>query len=122
MGALGNPKTGGRKRGSRNKSSLSILEKAQKLNIDPLEILLCFAAGDWKSLGYESEKTIVRSKDVENEQYVIEPSTRMRAAAEACQYLYPKLKSIDNRISSSDGSEAKLIISLPQNGFEGKEV
>lgn len=90
----GSPKHGGRKKGTPNRDRAPVIQKARELGIDPFEVLLLFAAGDWQRLGYEAEKIIKYSKDVQNEEYTIDPAVRMKAAAEACQYLYPKRKAI----------------------------
>lgn len=87
----------GRKKGSPNKKSLPLAAKAQELGVDPFEILLLFAAGDWDKLGYASETFTIYSKDFSNEEYTIQPSVRAKAAAEACQYLHPKRKAIEIR-------------------------
>lgn len=91
----GRPKTGGRQKGVENKKKLSLLNKAIELGVDPFEILLRFAAGDWKGLGYKTETIIRYSKDCSNEEFVILPAVRAKAAAEAAQYLYPKKKSVE---------------------------
>lgn len=98
MGLSGRPKTpgSGRKKNTRNKDSVPLKQKAAELGIDPFEILLYFAAGDWKKLGYTSETYTVYSKDVSNEEYTIQPSVRAKAAGEACQYIYPKLKAVEH--------------------------
>lgn len=104
----GSPKHGGRRKGTPNKKAIPLAEKAQALGIDPFEILLHFAAGDWKTLGYESETVIKYSKDFQNEEYTIQPAVRAKAAAEACQYLHPKRKAIevkDTRDLSEDPCE-----------------
>lgn len=92
----GQKKTGGRQKGRPNQKSLPLIEKAQELGIDPFEVLLLFAAGDWKRLGYESETfTKYGAGGVENELFTIQPSVRAKAAAEASEYLHPKRKAID---------------------------
>jgi len=93
----GHPKYGGRAKGTGNKATSPVKQKAEELGIDPFEVLLYFAAGDWKSLGYKAETYTVHSKDYSNEFLSIEPSTRAKAASDACQYLYPKLKQIDQK-------------------------
>lgn len=113
----GHRKFGGRKKGTRNKNNAPLFEKAKELKIDPFEVLLHFAKGDWKALGYESETITVYSKDVVNEEYTIQPIVRQRAAAEACQYLYPKLKAIEHTGEIDANAQAQLII-LPANGRE----
>lgn len=92
----GRKKTGGRQKGTKNELKLNVINKAEVLGISPYEILLLFAAGDWKRLGYKGETyTIISTSNIINQYYTIEPSVRAKAAAEACQYLYPKLKSIE---------------------------
>jgi hypothetical protein len=88
----------GRKPGTPNKRSMKLMEKAQALNIDPFEILLYLAAGDWKSLGYKSEMMIKYTKDTQNEEFTIDPAVRARAAGEACSYLHAKRKSIEAEV------------------------
>lgn len=102
-----NPKAG-RKKGTPNKDKAPVKEMASRLGVDPLEILLLYAKGDWKALGYESEKITVYSRDYSNEKYVIDPAVRMSAAADACRYMYPQLKQIDAQVkmSASDADQA----------------
>lgn len=92
----GGPKlpNSGRKKGTTNKNSLPLKEKAQALGVDPFEILLHFASGNWKALGYEDEKNLAG-------EYLIQPQVRMKAAGDACQYLHPKLKQVDAVIKNS---------------------
>lgn len=71
------------------------MAKASELGIDPFEVLLLFASGDWKKLGYTGETFTRFAKDYSNEEYTINPAVRARAAAEAAQYLYPKRKAIE---------------------------
>jgi hypothetical protein len=89
----------GRKKGTINKSSLPLREKAQALGIDPFEILLHFAAGNWKQLGYESEtQTRYTSGGQGYEVKIITPDHRIKGASDACQYLHPKLKQVEASI------------------------
>jgi hypothetical protein len=88
------PPGSGRKKGTVNKDSLPLKEKAQALGVDPFEILLHFAAGDWKSLGYEDDKNLAGD-------YIIQPQVRVKAAGDACQYLHPKLKQIEAVVKNS---------------------
>lgn len=116
MRPVGSEKTpgSGRKKGSINKKSVLLIEKAQGLGIDPFEILLYFAAGDWKALGYAKEKT-------DSGQYLIEPSVRMKAAGEACQYIHPKLKQIESTIKR-DLIEERPLKDLSDEELESIDV
>ncbi len=65
-------KTGGRKAGTPNKSTLSLFAKCEALNIDPFNDLLELAAD--------------RS---------LEDPIRLKALTEVCGYLYPKRKAVE---------------------------
>jgi len=91
----GHKKVGGRRKGQLNRKSLPVHQKAQELGIDPFEILLHFAAGNWKALGYPSQKRTVVTRNGSFQVDVIEPDHRLKAASESCQYLFPKRKAIE---------------------------
>lgn len=93
----GRVKTGGRKKGTPNKQAEELRDIADRLGVNPFEVLLLFAKGDWKALGYKKRKY---APDPE-----IHPSIRARAAAEANQYLHPKRKAIEH---SAPGLEDAL--------------
>jgi len=95
-------KYGGRKKGSKNKVNRPATEKAQELGVDPFEILLHFASGNWKALGYP-EKTrsiVIQGKEVKVD--VIDPEMRLNAAKEATHYILPKRKAVDENGKSED--------------------
>ena len=95
-GAKKGERRGGRKKGTPNKKALPLLRKAQELGCDPFEILLMFANGDWKGLGYKSAtETRYNRQGDDFEVMVITSDQRLRAASDACQYLHPKRKAID---------------------------
>lgn len=106
---VGLPKTGGRKKGSPNKRTRELIERADAIGVDPFEILLRFAKGDWKGLGYESETmTKIAAGGVKVEIERIDPELRMKAAAEAAQYLYPKRKAIELKSDQESPIEVYL--------------
>lgn len=95
----GHKKSKGRPRGLPNKDVRPLIEKARELNIDPFEILLRFAAEDWKGLGYESRtKTSYTNAGIEFEEFLIKPELRGKCASEAAQYIYAKRKAIEQTI------------------------
>lgn len=99
----------GRKKGVPNRQTLTVIQKAEELGIDPFKILLYFAAGDWKKLGYESEKYVVSSSDQGFvEKWTIEPAVRAKSAQEACSYLYPKRKAVE--LSNEQGEGFKIVL------------
>jgi hypothetical protein len=95
VGSINGPKTGGRRPGTPNKDATLLSEKARELECDPFEILLHFAKGDFKALGYK-EYTLKSSPTGEIlETLTIEPDLRARCAQKACDFLYPKRKALD---------------------------
>lgn len=89
------PRYGGRQKGTPNKKAITLLEKTLELGIDPFEILLLFAAGDWKRLKYDQET-------------LIEPSIRVQAAGKACEYLHAKRKTIEGKVEFEAGEDRPL--------------
>lgn len=89
------PKSGGRTKGTPNKSTAEAQELADRLGINPLEVILLFAGGKWEELGYDSStitKFVGENVVVEP---VISPELRQKSAKDACEYIYAKRKSID---------------------------
>lgn len=88
----------GRPKGSKGIRTVEIEELAARLKVDPFEILLLFAKGDWKRLGYKSETRIItytkHGDPIEGD--VIKPEMRLAAASEAVKYLRPKLQAIQH--------------------------
>jgi hypothetical protein len=91
------PENAGRKKGTPNKLTQDLMAKCDELGVDPFEVLLHFAKGDWKTLGYETETRLVSTSEhgdiYEN---TITPELRAKAAKDACEYLFPKRKAIEH--------------------------
>jgi hypothetical protein len=117
-------KSGGRSKGTKNKRSIAELyqnvhEKAARLNIDPYEVLLLFAGGCWRELGYESETMVQESRYGVKWEYTIDPAVRANAAKEACKYIYPQKKSVE--IKGDQGNAGPLVqIYMPANQRDGE--
>lgn len=98
-----------RPKGSKNIKSFQAEELAKKLGVDPLEILLRFAMGDWKGLGYEAECYFKETAEGEVKMnYVIGPDLRVQAAQYAAKYLYSAKQAV--QLSNPDGSGIKIIV------------
>jgi len=92
----GNTEGKGRPKGSKNKAVQVVEDLVTKLDVDPLEILMLFAKGDWKALGYKSESTIAyTSAGIEYEKLTITPEHRINAATSAVKYIYSQKKAIE---------------------------
>ncbi len=84
------------RKGSPNKDTVDAKALSQSLGIDPFEILLHFAAGNWDKLGYkEPTKEIKVAGGAGYEVDVISPELRVSAAKDAANYLLPKRKSTE---------------------------
>lgn len=103
----------------------------EALGVDPFEILLYFAKGDWKSLGYaEATRTYFTAAGIEAEEEIIKPELRMHAAKEACQYVLPKRKATEMTFTDetrmkeiermSQMSDVELEAEIKKLGFEKK--
>lgn len=95
-------KTGGRRKGSLNKDSIPAEQLASELGVDPFEVLLRFAKGDWEGLG-------LRIHD-------ITPSMRKDAASDATQYLRAKRTSskVDVGLDSGMIEMAAVFAQMPK--------
>lgn len=106
----GASKVGGRVKGTPNRKTEALMDRCQELGVDPFEILLLFAKGDWKALGYDAKDRVVSvSKNGENIfGDVITPEIRANCAKEACQYIHPKRKALEH--SNADDVGFKVIL------------
>lgn len=112
----GHRKIGGRKKGTPNKDTIPLEQKAQELDVDPFEILLYFAKGDWKSLGYKSAtKTMYTNTGEPYEVEIITPEHRIKAAAESAQYLYPKRKAMEAQLIKNAEQSVNINLSWADN-------
>jgi hypothetical protein len=96
----------GRKKGTPNKKTLDAEAIAKKIGCNPFEVLLRFAANDWEGLGYPDETYTKMSNGCPYEVAYIEPETRLKAAKEAAEYLYPKRKAIE--VTGDEGGPIKF--------------
>ncbi len=80
MAGIPGQRIGGRQKGTPNKKTVQLKERAQRLGFDPFEMLLRVAKGDWQGLELDGPISI---------------ELRVRAACEACKYLYPQRKAIE---------------------------
>jgi len=88
-------KSGGRKKGVLNKNRFDVREKVELLGIDPVSVLLFFAGGRWRELGYKDD--------------VITTDHRLRAACELMKYIAPALKAIEHSGLGGGPIETKVV-------------
>ncbi len=95
------PPGSGRAKGTPNKQTQELIELAERLGVNPFEVMLNIVKNDWQALGYDSP-TVTRATlegVVEVERITVE--LRAQCAQNACSYLYPKRKAIEH--SGPDG-------------------
>ena len=89
----------GRAKGTQNKRTKLVEEIAERLKVDPFEIMMLYAKGDWKALGYESEVILVESGEGDGSKismkYIISPELRSQNAQAAARYLYAHKQAVD---------------------------
>lgn len=98
----------GRPKGCKNKRTLTVEMIAENFHLDPFEVLMMVAAGDWKGLGFDAPShTTFAASGIEYEELWIKLSDRVQAAKEAAKYLYSQKKSVE--LSTGDQG-IKIII------------
>lgn len=96
MGPPKGVRVAGRQKGTPNKKTQDLLDKANELGVDPFEVVLFYAKRDWKALGFSSETITRCAKGGETfEEDRITAKMQLDAATDACQYLYPKRKAVE---------------------------
>lgn len=100
------PKGSGRTKGTPNKRTQNAKELAEQLGVDPLEILLRAAAGDYKFFGFQ-EKSLKIGKAVVRDFITFED--RVNAAADAAPYIYGKRRYVDEEGNTGIQSLEKIL-------------
>jgi hypothetical protein len=100
----------GREKGSVNKNRQALFDKARELGVDPFSILLLFAKGDFEALGYKEYQYKTFGENTV-EELTISPELRQKSAKDACEYLYPKLKSVEHSVD--DETKKGLTLAYP---------
>lgn len=98
----------GRPKGSKNVRSFNAEILAERLGLDPLEVLFKFAKGDWKGLGYDSDVYHMETESgAVKEGFIITPNMRLQAAKEAVKFLYAAKQSVE---LSTGGGGIKITV------------
>jgi hypothetical protein len=87
----------GRPKGSPNARTQDLYAIAERLEVNPFEVLLHFAKRDYEALGMDEFKETTKKDGSVVLEPSISPETQMNAAGKACEYLYPKRRSIDHK-------------------------
>ena len=103
-------KFAGRKKGTPNKATQNLMDKCVELDVDPFEILLRFAKGDWEGLGYEtkSHATYFSDSGEAVEEDHISAELRAKCAKDACEYIHAKRKAVE--ISNPDEQGFRIVL------------
>lgn len=109
-----------RPKGNKNKKTLEFVERAEALGVDPIDVMLLFAKGDWKALGYKAEMYVAsEGKDSSSMKFTIDPAIRLKAASEACQYINAKKRHVE--VTGKDGAPLETKASLDPETLERLE-
>jgi hypothetical protein len=97
MAGRGQPRTGGRQKGTPNRATKDFqerMEELQRQGLDscPIRVLMELASG----------------KTIDGDEIEVDAAVRGRAAAELCSYIYPKRKAIE----VSGQQETSLLFSV----------
>lgn len=109
-GQTNNPN--GRPKGSPNKKTKNLFEIAERLECNPFEVLLHFTKGDYQALGYPEfqQKIVGKGENAEMvEELTISPELRQKSAKDACEYLFPKRRSVEVKTDFSNKSDEELL-------------
>jgi len=97
----------GRPKGCKNKRNLEVEAIAARFAINPFEVLMMIAAGDWKGLGFKTKTTkVFTASGAMNEVENVPLNERNQAAKEASKYLYSQ----KNKVELTTGQEGFKII------------
>lgn len=115
MRGMARPEGAGRKKGTPNKKTQTLLEKCEEIGCDPFEVLMRFAAGDWKGLGYKctcyasnpkcitAEDNLPAHKKTKCDCEPISKELRQKSAKDACEYVHPKRKALEIETNGETG-------------------
>lgn len=87
----------GSRKGVPNARTQDLFDLTQKLDCHPFETLLLYMKGDHEALGLPQYTVVSITKEGEPiEKLTIPPELRQKSAKDACEYLFPKRKSIEH--------------------------
>lgn len=100
-------KTGGRVKGTPNKSTEYIFDLCKKNNFDPIEALIHVAKNNWEKLGYSSPEIEKQGfQGIVTYEPVVSMDHRIDAMKTLVSYMYPKRKAIEHSLSDNEKNAA----------------
>lgn len=95
-------KYGGRKKGTPNKSTMTVAELCEKYGLNVIENLIHYAMGDHTALGYP--ELIVRPGfgGIEIYEYSISPEQRYKANIDLAKFIYPTRKAVEHKLDDEN--------------------
>lgn len=103
------PVGSGRKKGQPNKPTIQLSEIAERLGVNPFEVLLLFSGRDHTSLGLPEFKERLTKTGEKVLEPTISPEIQVTAASKACEYLFPKRKAIEHSFDPRTATDDELI-------------
>lgn len=100
----------GRPTGAGHRRNNDLIKMAREMGVDPFRFLLEVVRGNWQAMGYDGPMRTVPTKDGDLQVESIPLDLRVKAAREACQYLYARRKAIE---ISTEGGAPFIAIEKP---------
>lgn len=110
-GAVLNP--AGRPKGSKNKRTTAAQETADRLGINPLEVLLLLSANRYAELNPNLKQHQLYNKEGLPKSVPLE--IRRAAATDAAKFLYPTLKALE--VTGDNGGPIEHFLSMGEEGL-----
>lgn len=101
-------KYGGRKKGTPNKSTMTVAELCEKMGLNVIENLIHFAKGDHDALGYPEKVVRPGFGGVEIEEYTITPEERYKANLDLAKFIYPTRKAVEHKVDEETSKAFKI--------------
>lgn len=104
-------KTGGRKKGTPNKSTMTVAELCEKMGLNVIENMILFAKGDYQSLGYQETQEKQGFGGVTVYELTISPEQRYKANMDLAKFIYPTRKAVEIKNDSENNQPIVLAYS-----------
>ncbi len=94
----------GSRKGCKNKHTFQVEEIAHKFRVEPFEIMMRIASGDWEFFDFPSPtKMTFTPQGIEIEELNIPMELRGKMAEKACRYLYSQKQAVE--VTAPEGIE-----------------
>lgn len=109
-------KYGGRKKGTPNKSSLTVAELCEKHGLNVIEEMIYFAKGDYEALKYPEylEKQGFGGMPIKD--LTISPEQRYKANMDLAKFIYPTRKAVE--FKNENPGDRQIVLSYSEESLK----